>query len=131
MLELEDGSSVMPALLAAPWLSDSGVTWGRYSIDLTGAVKPLLSTTVACPKDATESCDVSWQIQARLASDPDPAPKVLDEGIQTYDGQITAVEVDLSALTGLIEVTLVVTSNGTASGVEGAVFVAPRIVEAE
>jgi hypothetical protein len=56
---------------------------------------------------------------------------VLDEGIETYDGQITAVEVDLSALTGLTEVTLVVTSNGTASGVEGAVFVAPRIVEAE
>ncbi len=128
LLELEDGSTAMSVLLVAPWLSDTGMTWGRYSLDLTGAIKPTLSTTVACAKDETESCDVSWQIQAKLASDPDPAP-VLEEGIEIYDGQVTAVEVDLSAFTGPTEVTLLVTSNGSASSVEGAVFVAPRIVE--
>ena len=106
------------------------MTSGQFvALDLTGAVQPVLRTSVACPDNA-QSCNVQWQILASPIA-WEGIPPVVEDGFQTYDGGIQGMlEIDLSAIDGPMDITFGVLANGGQSSVDEVVFIHPRIVDA-
>jgi hypothetical protein len=114
----------LPVILTMPRPEAQGVMTGRFP-GLAIQAGYHFRATLGC-LSGQAGCSVTYQLNYSIGGG---AVENLDEWTQTYDGSITGVDVDLSALAGqTVDLVLVVLS-GAEAVEDQAVWVYPRIVK--
>lgn len=111
-----------PALLTRPQSVMDGAISGRYPpVAIQTGYR--FQAYMGCRFDA-EDCNVIYQLNYRADGGP---LQILNQWVQTYDGEWHRVDLDLSSLAGKsVELVLAVTSNGQPSD-DQALWFTPRI----
>jgi hypothetical protein len=122
---MENGSqSGGAALLTSPQLMDDGRIEGTFPL-LNVQSGDRFRATLGCLEGQTE-CNVILQF-SYLTEDNELKPKALGRWSETYDGQLTVVDLDLGSLAGKT-VSFVLTVRGSqASSQNIAVWLAPAV----
>jgi hypothetical protein len=122
---LETGSQANGATLStAPQAVDNGWIEGTYPMFGVQAGDHF-KASLGCPQGQTE-CNVALQL-SYLTEDDELKPKLLGSWSETYDGQVSVVDLDLSSLAGKTVSFVLTVKGSTASSQNVALWVTPAV----
>ena len=123
--QLETGSTESdPVLLTVPKVQPQGAITGTYpAIAIQNGYH--FRATIGC-QGGMSACSVIYQVNYSVNGG---TPVNLTEQVQTYDGSIQGLDVDLSSLAGQTVQIILVVLSGDQAEQDQAVWVYPRIIK--